>query len=77
MGFLVSGWCSTTFECTRTLLFGKVLASAEKIVAWPTRIQFVEALAALAAARPEDMGRKLEGTKLTDSGEAALSAHGC
>ena len=43
----------------------KVLVAAEKLVAWPTRIQFVEALAALTAAHPEDMGRKLEGTKMT------------
>ena len=45
-----------TFECTRTVFFSKirankVLASPEKVVAWPTRIQFVEALVALAAAK--------------------------
>ena len=59
MGPVVSGRCSTTFECARTILarthprnllskirVNKVLASAQKLVAWPTRIQFVKALAA-------------------------------
>ena len=43
----------------------RILASCEELKVWPTRIQFVEALAALSCLHRTDMGRKIEGTKTT------------
>ena len=42
-----------------------VLQQASALTVWPTRIQFVEALAALAAQNQSDLQRKIEGTKMT------------
>ena len=43
----------------------RVLKSVEALLAWPTRIQFLEGVAALAAMCSQDLSRKVEGTKLT------------
>lgn len=43
----------------------RVLKDMVPLDVWPTRIQFVEAVAALAAVHQNELGRKLEGTKLT------------
>lgn len=43
----------------------KVLASCANLKIWPTRLQFVEALAALACVRQQDLQKKLDGTKTT------------
>ena len=42
----------------------KVLASCVALKAWPTRLQFIEALAALACLHANDMQKKIEGTKI-------------
>eukprot|EP00435_Cladocopium_sp_Y103_P041761 s1353_g11.t1 len=44
---------------------GNVIRDAAILQVWPTRIQFIEALAALAAKHPEDMNRKIDGVKIT------------
>lgn len=41
------------------------MASIEELLVWPTRIQFIEELAALSSAYFSELGRKLEGRKLT------------
>ena len=57
MESLVSGRCSTTPLSAQEQSFSarfvptKFSLLPKKLVAWPTRIQFVEALAALAAAK--------------------------
>ncbi|CAK9064522.1 Uncharacterized protein SCF082_LOCUS33199 [Durusdinium trenchii] len=43
----------------------RVLVSIEELQVWPTRIQFIEALAALSSTYFSEMGRKLEGRMLT------------
>lgn len=43
----------------------RVLEEAEKLQVWPTRIQFLEALAALSSEHKADMSRKVEGTRIT------------
>ena len=43
----------------------RVVENADTLLLWPTRIQFLEALAALAVSFPGDTVRKLDGTKLT------------
>lgn len=43
----------------------RVLKSVEGLLLWPTRIQFLEGVAALAAMCSQDLSRKIEGTKLT------------
>ena len=42
-----------------------VISTADALTVWPTRVQFVEAVAALAREHSKDLPRKLEGTKLT------------
>lgn len=42
-----------------------VLKKAESLNVWPTRIQYIEALAALAATNSADLSRKIYGTKIT------------
>lgn len=43
----------------------RIIRDAEDLLVWPTRIQFIEALAALARERSKDMGRKVPGTRTT------------
>ena len=43
----------------------RVINEASKLVVWPTRLQFVEALAALSCVHADEMSRKLEGSKMT------------
>ena len=43
----------------------KVLTACNHIDVWPTRIQFVEAVAALASVHQDDLSRKIEGHKTT------------
>ena len=43
----------------------RVISESEMLETWPTRIQFVEAVAALAADNKKDLSRKIDGTKLT------------
>lgn len=43
----------------------RVLQAMEALLLWPTRIEFIEAVAALAAIYQQDMQRKLDGTRLT------------
>ena len=43
----------------------RILQSAEQLLIWPTRIQFIEAVAALAALHSDDMQKKIDGSKFT------------
>eukprot|EP00435_Cladocopium_sp_Y103_P025845 s3264_g6.t1 len=43
----------------------RVIAEVKPLQIWPTRIQFVEALASLSSTFKSEMTRKLEGTKMT------------
>ena len=43
----------------------RILANADKLCIWPTRIQYIEAMAALASRHRTELGRKLEGSKMT------------
>lgn len=43
----------------------QVLSASDALKVWPTRLQFVEAIAALAAVHSEDLARKIDGTKIT------------
>ena len=43
----------------------RIIRDAEDLLVWPTRIQFIEALAALAREHSKDMGRKVPGTRTT------------
>ena len=43
----------------------RIVSEAAHLQVWPTRIQFIEALAALSSLHPGEMHRKLEGSKTT------------
>ncbi|CAJ1349140.1 unnamed protein product, partial [Effrenium voratum] len=43
----------------------RVLGSVEYLRVWPTRIQFIEAVAALSSENRSELDKKLEGTKVT------------
>lgn len=43
----------------------RVIQDAGDLEVWPTRIQFIEAIAALASQHSADMARKIEGTKIS------------